>query len=99
VAVVSLCQCLERLHPFEDANGRVFEFLLPNVLLLTLGHEAYAPCDPYLFDGAAIAEVEEEICQGQAEVRKIRDACASPNKAEPRLASPEARPDWTSKFQ
>ncbi len=24
-AVVSLCQCLERLHPFEDANGRVFD--------------------------------------------------------------------------
>lgn len=99
LAIIALCQSMERLHPFEDANGRVFEFLLPNALLLALGQEAYAPCDPYLFDGASLYEVSEELRQGQAEVKKMRDACSGESKAEMNLESPAAKLKMLSQLQ
>lgn len=41
---------LERLHPFEDANGRVFVNLLLNYLLLEEGFPPATLFDPNLFD-------------------------------------------------
>lgn len=72
LAVITLCQSLERAHPFEDANGRVFEFLLPNLLLLSLGLSAYAPIEPYHFDGASRQELLQELLAGQHRVTALQ---------------------------
>jgi hypothetical protein len=74
LAVTRFLQSMERLHPFQDANGRIFEIVLPVVLLVALGQDACFPLDPYRFDGASCQEAREsELQAGQDAFRACRD--------------------------
>lgn len=82
-AVIGLCQSLERLHPYPDSNGRVFEFLLPNVLLVALGLGPYAPVEPYRFDGAARDDMQDEIMHGRREAETLMPPATQSKDAQP----------------
>lgn len=74
LAIVDYEQSMERLHPFPDANGRILEIIMTNVLLAVLGHDAYFPQDPYRFDGYSRTEVRDtELQAGQAAFRTARN--------------------------
>lgn len=63
--IVTLCQKLERLHPFVDGNARTFGVHLLNHLLIQNGFDVTALFDPNILDGHSTAEVVQAVKEGQ----------------------------------
>lgn len=68
LAAIKLCQNLERLHPFEDGNYRVFGILLLNRLLAEQGESLTVIDEPSKLDGYSRAELLQEVREGQRRV-------------------------------
>lgn len=83
--VIELCQKLEQLHPFPDANARTFGILLLNHLLVRENLQLTMLDDPNILDGWSTAEIAQALETGQAQVAKwsINDDRSKP-KASPR---------------
>jgi hypothetical protein len=65
---IELCQNLEQLHPFPDANARTFSILLLNHLLARDKLPLAMLEDPNRLDGWSKAELSQVLEQGQARV-------------------------------
>jgi Fic/DOC family len=65
-AIVSCCQTLVQMHPFSDGNGRTFDMLLLNRLLIKEGLSPAFLEDQNRFTGFSNAELIEEVQRGQA---------------------------------
>jgi hypothetical protein len=65
---IELCQNLEQLHPFPDANARTFSILLLNHLLARDKLPLAMFEDPNRLDGWSKAELSQVLEQGQARV-------------------------------
>jgi hypothetical protein len=94
LAIAGLNQSMERLHAHSDGNGRIYEFLLPNILLLSEGLDAYAPGRPYKCDAGSRLELLEEMQAGQERVRRMRDAALEKGQASHNALEAGLRKKW-----
>lgn len=82
---IEICQNLEQLHPFPDANARTFSILLLNHLLARDKLPLTMFEDPNRLDGWSRGELAQALEEGQARVgewsgQHIRKA-AKPSKS------------------
>jgi prophage maintenance system killer protein len=64
IVIIRTIVCLERLHPFSDANGRTFSMVLLNKFLIDNKFDPVLQDNPNKIDGYAIDEIKEEIILG-----------------------------------
>lgn len=71
-------QHFERLHPFDDANGRTFVNCLLNWMLLREGFPPATFKDPNVFDLFSVAEITEKI---KTAINDSQQLIKNPNRA------------------
>lgn len=71
--IVTLCQKLERLHPFVDGNARTFGVHLLNHLLVQNGLDISTLDDPNILDGHGVEEIVRAVREGQARTADWRN--------------------------
>ena len=71
--IVSFIRQLGWLHPFKDANTRVFVMLLLNKCLIENNFPPTLLNNPNVFDGHSIEELIDQVCQGFHHFKVVKD--------------------------
>jgi len=99
-AIALCCRSLEQLHPFPDGNARTIGVLVLNKLLLEQGLPPAALEDANRLDAYSVAEVMQDIKEGQERFALIArntaprgvDGCSHPTAVTHRRPDPIAVP-------
>lgn len=69
--IVRTVQDLEQLHPFKDANCRVFVIIFLNKLLIESGFPPTMLHDPNCFDAFTVEQILVEVKNGMLEFQRV----------------------------